>query len=365
MIENMTTEKILVPLGDRTYPIYIGSNILDDLPLHLEEVEFPQRIALITNDKVNGLFGDQVLNSLRSSGYSVTLILISDGEEFKNLATLEQIYYELIKNNFDRGTGLIALGGGIIGDIVGFAAATFLRGVPFVQIPTTLLAQVDSSVGGKTAVNHSLGKNLIGAFYQPQLVLIDVNTLNSLDSREVSAGLAEVVKYGIIKDHDFFCWLEANIESIEARETSSLISAVKRSCQIKADIVEVDEKEGSIRAYLNYGHTFGHAVETLAGYGQWKHGEAVSIGMVVAAKISQSLDMCSAEDVARIVGILKRLNLPVEPPKFPLNDYVSAMQRDKKVKQGTLTLILNQQIGNVLLKMVPDISAIFTSILKL
>ena len=358
------TEEISVPLGDRTYPILIGANILASLPDELVKIAFPKRIALITNSKVDDLYGQQVAQSLQDAGFSVAKIIIPDGEEYKNLATLEQIYDELIANNFDRGTGLVALGGGIIGDIAGFAAATFLRGIPFVQVPTTLLAQVDSSVGGKTAVNHPLGKNLIGAFYQPQLVLIDVATLNSLDPREVSAGLAEVVKYGIIKDYDFFCWLEENVDRLREVDITCLISAVKRSCQIKADIVEVDEKEGSIRAFLNYGHTFGHAIEALTEYGQWKHGEAVAIGMVVAAKISLALGLCSAEDVCRITDLLKRLNLPVVPPEYSLPEYVAAMQRDKKVKEGTLTLILNQGIGQVVLKKVPDVASVFLPILK-
>lgn len=357
-------EEIRVPLGDRSYPLLIGANILQCLPERLSACKFPKRIALVTNAKVDNLYGFQVFNSLLQHGFSVVKILIPDGEEYKNLATLEQIYDELIANKFDRGTGLIALGGGVIGDIAGFAAATFLRGIPFVQIPTTLLAQVDSSVGGKTAVNHSLGKNLIGAFYQPQLVLIDVTTLNTLEPREVAAGLAEVVKYGIIKDYQFFSWLEDNAAKLEKREITSLIAVVKRSCQIKADIVEIDEKEGSVRAYLNYGHTFGHAIEALTEYGQWKHGEAVAIGMVVAARISQAHGLCSAADVTRIIELLKRFNLPITPPDFSLCDYVAAMQRDKKVNDGTLTLILNQGIGEVRLHKVSDVASVFSTILQ-
>jgi len=356
-------EEITVPLGDRSYQILIGADILATLPDKLLSIDFPKRIALITNDKVDGLYGQQVVSALEGGGFSVVKIIIPDGEEFKNITTLEQIYDELIENGFDRGTGLVALGGGVVGDIVGFAAATFLRGLPFVQIPTTLLAQVDSSVGGKTAVNHPLGKNLIGAFYQPKLVLIDVATLKSLESREVAAGLAEVVKYGVINDSDFFCWLENNVEKLQALDISSLKAAVKRSCQIKADIVEIDEKEGSIRAFLNYGHTFGHAVEALTEYECWKHGEAVAIGMVIAAKISQSLDLCSAEDVARIADLLMRFDLPVDPPDFLLVDYVAAMQRDKKVKDGTLTLVVNRGIGKVSLKQIPDVASVFSTIL--
>jgi len=357
-------EKITVNLAERSYPILIGAEILGNLAKHLDEIGFPKRVALVSNPKVYDLFGQIVTDSLRAAGYSVHEINVPDGEEYKTLQTLEQIYDELIRNNFDRGSGLIALGGGVIGDMVGFAAATFLRGIPFVQVPTTVLAQVDSSVGGKTAVNHPLGKNLIGAFYQPALVLIDVVTLETLEPREVAAGFAEVVKYGIIKDFDFFCWLEQHADALKKLERSALVEAVKRSCQIKADIVEVDEKEGSIRAFLNFGHTFGHAVETLSGYNKWKHGEAVAIGMVVAATIAQQENLCRFEDVARIESLLLRFDLPVTPPGFPLEDYVAAMQRDKKVKEGTLSLVLNQGIGTVQLRKVTDISNVFSSILN-
>lgn len=357
-------EKITVPLGDRSYPIYIGTDILKTLGDKLLEIGFPKRVAIVSNPTVRQHYGDAVCKSLLASGFDFLEIILPDGEEYKNLQTLEQIYDELIRNNFDRSTGLIALGGGVIGDMVGFAAATFLRGVPFVQIPTTLLAQVDSSVGGKTAVNHPLGKNLIGAFYQPEMVLIDVATLKTLDPREVSAGMAEVVKYGVIKDESFFVWLEENHLLLQNCQTDALITAVKKSCQIKADIVEIDEKEGSIRAFLNYGHTFGHAIEALAGYGQWKHGEAVAVGMVIAARISAAQGLCDQADVERIIVLLKSLNLPVDPPDYSLNDYVVAMQRDKKVKHGTLTLVLNQGIGSVKLSQVPDVSTVFSTILN-
>ncbi len=358
------TEIITVPLGDRSYPIHIGTDILKTLGDKLKEIGFPQRVAIVSNPTVSQYYGSIVSNTLSTAGFDLLEITLPDGEEFKNLQTLEQIYDELIRNNFDRSTGLIALGGGVIGDMVGFAAATFLRGVPFVQIPTTLLAQVDSSVGGKTAVNHPLGKNLIGAFCQPEMVLIDVATLNTLAPREVAAGMAEVVKYGVIKDENFFAWLEDNYLPLQNCETDALIAAVKKSCQIKADIVEIDEKEGSVRAFLNYGHTFGHAIESLAGYGQWKHGEAVAVGMIVAAKISAAQGLCEQADVQRIVALLKALKLPVEPPDYSLNDYVAAMRRDKKVKHGTLTLVLNQGIGNVKLSQVPDISTVFSEILN-
>jgi 3-dehydroquinate synthase len=356
-------ESLTVNLAERSYPIIIGAEVLASIARYLDNIGFPKRVALVSNQKIYGLYGKVVRESLLSADYSVHEIYVPDGEEYKTLQTLEHIYDELISQNFDRGSGLIALGGGVIGDMVGFAAATFLRGVPFAQIPTTLLAQVDSSVGGKTAVNHALGKNLIGSFYQPELVLIDVSSLETLEPREISAGLAEVVKYGIIKDYDFFCWLEQHVEALKKLDRNALIAAVKRSCQIKADIVEVDEKEGSIRAFLNYGHTFGHAVETLAGYGVWKHGEAVAIGMVVAAKISQLEGLCRAEDVDRIASLLLRLDLPVSPPEYSLEDYVAAIKRDKKIRQGTLSLVLNQGIGKVQLRKISNISTVFSSIL--
>ena len=274
------------------------------------------------------------------------------------------IYDALINQGFDRGCGLIALGGGVIGDMAGFAAATFLRGIPYVQIPTTLLAQVDSSVGGKTAVNHPLGKNLIGSFYQPELVLIDIVTLKTLEPKDVSAGLAEVIKYGVIHDYEFFCWLENNAGLLKDREPNALIHAVKRSCEIKADIVGKDEKEGSIRAFLNYGHTFGHAIEALSGYGQWKHGEAVAAGMVVAAKISLCFGLCQQEDINRLTGLLQVFDLPVDPPAFSLEAYVTAMQRDKKINKGTLSLVLNRGLGDVTLQKVTDISSVFSSVLS-
>ena len=247
--------------------------------------------------------------------------------------------------------------------MAGFAAATFLRGIPYVQIPTTLLAQVDSSVGGKTAINHPLGKNLIGAFYQPEMVLIDIDVLKTLASRDISAGLAEVVKYGVIRDKDFFVWLENNRQKLKDRDSEALIYAIKRSCQIKAEIVAADKKEGSIRAYLNYGHTFGHAIENLSGYGQWKHGEAVAVGMVVASKIALEQGLCERQDVERLTRLLQALDLPTDPPNFSLAEYVASMQRDKKVRQGDLTLVLNRGIGDVVLHKTTEIASIFTSIL--
>ena len=357
-------EIIKVPLADRTYPILIGTDTLKSLGEELAAVDFPRKVAVISNPTVSKLYGTQVRYSLEDNGFSVLEYNVPDGEEYKNFETLQSIYDVLVGNGFDRGSGIIALGGGVIGDMAGFAAATFLRGIRCAQIPTTLLAQVDSSVGGKTAVNHPLGKNLIGAFYQPDLVLIDTWTLKTLDPRDVAAGLAEVVKYGVIRDVDFFNWLEGHVSDLLNRSPESLIYAVKKACQIKADIVEVDEKEGSVRAFLNYGHTFGHAVESLSGYGQWKHGEAVAIGMIVAARISCRMGLCSQNDVDRLTGLLQTLGLPVSAPSFPLEDYLAAMQRDKKVRNGKLSLVLNCGLGDAVLKEVSDLKEIFSAALS-
>ncbi len=354
-----------VSLGERSYPIHVGDGLLSAMGERLQEINFPHQVAVVSNPLVANLYADPVMLSLQQAGFDPRLMLVPDGEDYKNLATLQLIYDQLIDQRFDRGCGLLALGGGVIGDMAGFAAATFLRGIPFVQVPTTLLSQVDSSVGGKTAVNHPRGKNLIGAFYQPQLVVIDVATLHTLDPREVSAGLAEVIKYGVIRDANFFAWLENHQELLRQGDPDALVYAIKKSCQIKADIVEIDERESSIRAHLNFGHTFGHAIENLAGYGQWKHGEAVAVGMVVAAKIACNKGLCGTDDVARLAQLLRAVKLPVDPPDYPLAAYVDAMQRDKKVKQGALTMVLNQGIGTVVLEPVTDLAGLFTTILNL
>lgn len=356
-------QRLTVPLGDRSYPILIGNDVASALGAELNEIGFPEKVAVISNPTVDALYGEVVCKQLSESGFDVFQSNIPDGEEYKDSVHLESIYDALIGSGFDRGCGLIALGGGVVGDMAGYVAATFLRGIPYVQIPTTLLAQVDSSVGGKTAINHRLGKNLIGAFYQPELVFIDINTLNTLEPREVSAGLAEVVKYGVIRDSDFFCWLENNATRLRERDPQALIHAVKRSCEIKADIVRQDEKEGSIRAFLNYGHTFGHAIEHLTGYGQWKHGEAVAVGMLVACKISVMLGYCRQDDYERLFSLVHQLELPIEPPDFPLESYVDSMKRDKKVNKGALTLVLNNGIGEATLYKAEDVNSVFSQII--
>ncbi len=348
-------KQIIVGLGERSYPIWIGERILASIGSALNDVAFPKKVAIVTNPTVGELYCDQIVDSLVASGRQVSVIRVPDGEEYKTIDTLENIYDVLIERKFDRYCGLIALGGGVIGDMAGFAAATFLRGIPFVQIPTTLLSQVDSSVGGKTGVNHPQGKNLIGAFYQPKHVHIDVMALETLPKREYVSGLAEVIKYGIIRDVEFFRWLEDHRELLADRSTDALAYAVMISCQIKANVVENDEKEQGVRVILNLGHTFGHAVETLAGYGVIKHGEAVSIGMVMAAQVSARLNLCSAEDVKRIIDLLTYFDLPVTPPDFSVTDYLSVMQRDKKVKDGVLRLVLNHGIGSAELHQVESL----------
>ena len=357
-------EHLHVGLGERAYPIWIGNGILQHLDEALREVDFPKRVALVTNPVINDLFGESVLHVLQKAGFSVSVILLPEGEENKNLQTLQTIYDALIQEGFDRTSGLIALGGGVVGDMTGFAAATFLRGIPFIQVPTTLLAQVDSSVGGKTGVNHPLGKNLIGAFYQPRHVHIDVATLNTLPPREFSAGMAEVIKYGIIRDSDFFNALVNQREQLLARSAGPLIDTVKRACQIKADVVEIDEKESSVRAILNFGHTLGHAVETLSGYGEYRHGEAVAIGMVIAAKISQRLGLCAEGDVTAIKNLLASFSLPTVPPPHSADAYLKAMMRDKKVRQGVPRMVLNIGIGDCQVLEISNLRQVLTDVLQ-
>lgn len=359
-----TLESITVGLEERSYPIHIGEGTLDLFPEYLSECRFPTNVVLVTNETVNNLYGDLLLSILENVGLTVSVISIEDGELYKNLNTLSYIYDELVNYNVDRSSGIIALGGGVVGDIAGFAAATFLRGIPYIQIPTTLLSQVDSSVGGKTAVNHPQGKNLIGAFNQPELVCIDIDLLNSLPEREFNAGLAEVVKYGIIRDRSFFNWLKQQQSLLLRKDSDTLIHAIKTSCQIKSDIVEIDEKESSLRAILNFGHTFGHAVESLTGYRDFLHGEAVSIGMVVAAKVAQSLDHCTANDVAEICDLLTGFNLPIVAPDFSISDYLEAMMHDKKVKSGKLNMVFNRGIGDTVIEEIASPEILLKEILS-
>jgi 3-dehydroquinate synthase len=306
-------------------------------------------VAIVTNTTVAPLYLATLTDSLQAAGVTVMAIVLPDGEAYKNSDTLNTIYDALLQHRCERSTTLIALGGGVIGDLTGYAAATYLRGVPFIQIPTTLLSQVDSSVGGKTGINHPLGKNMIGAFYQPQVVLADIDTLQTLPPREYSAGVAEVIKYGLIRDAQFFDWLERHMAKLMQLDEAVLSEAIYRSCQNKADVVAKDEHEQGERALLNLGHTFGHAIENAMGYGVWLHGEAVAAGTMMAADLSQRMDWLSADDVARIKNSLLAANLPLMPPKLGAAKYLDLMGLDKKVENGKIRLVLQQGIGRAVI----------------
>lgn len=335
-------QPLTVDLGDRTYPIYIGQKLLGDPELLQRHIRGNQ-VLVVTNETVAPLYLERLHAGLQ--GFRVADVILPDGEEYKNLDVLNQVFDRLLEQRFDRGCTLIALGGGVVGDMTGFAAACYQRGVDFIQVPTTLLSQVDSSVGGKTGVNHPLGKNMIGAFYQPRAVIIDIDTLNTLPDRELSAGLAEVIKYGLINDAAFFTWLENNMEALLARDPQALAYAIRVSCADKAAVVAADEKESGQRALLNLGHTFGHAIETGMGYGVWLHGEAVAAGMCLAAKMSLLLGWMSTETLERIRTLVKRANLPIEPPEMPVERFLELMSVDKKVLAGKLRLVLMRDIG--------------------
>lgn len=337
-----------VSLAERSYPIHIGSGVLTQAELILPHLK-TRRVAIVTNEVVAPLYLASLQGALEQAGVQVHAVVLPDGEAHKDLTTLNLIYDQLLGTRCERSTTLIALGGGVIGDMTGFAAATYQRGVPFIQIPTTLLSQVDSSVGGKTAVNHPLGKNMIGAFYQPKLVLADTTTLNTLPDRELKAGLAEVIKYGLIRDLPFFEWLEANLEKLLARDPEALAYAIERSCWNKAEVVARDETEQGERAHLNLGHTFGHAIEAGMGYGVWLHGEAVAAGTMMAAELSRRLGWLTEADIERIRAIHVRAGLPVQGAAMSPEEYVGHMRHDKKVESGKLRLILLQAIGQALI----------------
>jgi len=345
-------QTLTVALGDRAYPIHIGSGLLDRPALILPHLKTPQA-AIVTNTTVGPLYLERVQSALVAAGIKVVTIVLPDGEAYKNSESLNHIYDVLLQNRMERKATLIALGGGVIGDLTGFAAATYLRGVPFIQIPTTLLAQVDSSVGGKTGINHPLGKNMIGAFYQPQVVLADTDTLNTLPDRELSAGLAEVIKYGLISDLPFFEWLEANMELLLARDPQALTYAILRSCQNKAEVVAADEREAGRRALLNFGHTFGHAIEAGMGYGKVLHGEAVGTGMLMAAVLSEKLGWIGAPEVARIRALIVKARLPDIAPDLGAEKYLDLMGLDKKVEGGKLRFVLLKAIGNAVVSEAP------------
>lgn len=337
---------LTVDLGDRSYPIHIGPDLLGKADLITPHIHGKQ-VLVVTNDTVAPLYLEKVMQSL--GDFNSSSIILPDGEQYKTLETVNDIFTRLLENRFNRDATLIALGGGVIGDITGFAAASYQRGIDFIQIPTTLLAQVDSSVGGKTGVNHPLGKNMIGAFNQPNCVIADTATLNTLEDRQLSAGIAEIIKYGLIRDSDFLKWLQENMDKLLSREPDTLAYAIEKSCQCKADIVANDEKEQGVRALLNLGHTFGHAIEAASGYGNWLHGEAVAAGMAIAAELSQRLGWISSSDVDTVNAILKTANLPVKSPTEISNDrFQELMAIDKKVMDGTLRLVLLKSIGEAI-----------------
>jgi len=339
----MMATEVYVNLAERSYPIHIQAGLFKQNSLLLEHIH-GKRVCIVSNNIVFPLYGQQLKQLL--SSFLVDEIIINDGEAEKNLNNFNQIISHLLEHGHGRDSTLIALGGGVIGDLTGFVAACYQRGIDFIQCPTTLLSQVDSSVGGKTAVNHPLGKNMIGAFYQPQLVFIDTDTLSTLPVREFNAGMAEVIKYGILGDADFFNWIEANQIKIKAGDKLALAYMIQRCCQCKADIVAQDERESGVRALLNLGHTFGHAIEAAQGYGQWLHGEAVATGMVLAAKLSVHMNLLAPSELRRIEALLEFFELPlVAPANMSFSDFIAHMRRDKKNLNGKLRLIIPSEIG--------------------
>lgn len=336
-----------VALGERSYPIFIGKDLLCKKEL-VEPYVVGQQVMIVSNETVAPLYLSKVKDLF--SQFDVHEVILPDGEQYKNLEVLNRIFNSLLENRFERKCTLVALGGGVIGDMTGFAAACYQRGVPFIQIPTSLLAQVDSSVGGKTGVNHELGKNMIGAFHQPRCVIADTNTLNTLDDRQLSAGIAEVIKYGLIRDLAFFEWLEVNMQSLLHRDSEALAYAIERSCQNKAEVVAEDEKEGGVRATLNLGHTFGHAIEAGTGYGKWLHGEAVGTGMLMAADLSQRMGQLTDQDVHRIDNIIDGARLPTRSPvDMDYGKFMKYMTVDKKVEAGSIRFILLDAIGKAII----------------
>jgi 3-dehydroquinate synthase len=346
--------EIRVELGEESYGIFIGSSILDRVGEKLRRYEFSPKIAIVSNPTVYHLYGKRVVSSIRQEGYEVHVVLIPDGEEYKDFLWAYYILSELLKSGLDRKSAIIALGGGVVGDIAGFCASTYMRGIAHVQIPTTLLSQVDSSVGGKTGVNHHLGKNMIGTFYQPKLVWIDVDTLRTLPKREFLAGMAEVIKYGVIWDKPFFDHLYAERGQIIDLTPDALMGIISRSCEIKADVVSRDERETGLRAILNFGHTIGHAIETVTGYNRYLHGEAVAMGMVYEAEVAEHMKILSAEQKEELKTLIGDYGIPHRPDDLPDASLVlKAMALDKKALSGNLRMVLPEEIGRV--KIVSDI----------
>ena len=348
-----SSERVEIQLGERSYPILIGASLIAE-PNHLDAVPSATAALIVTNTTVAPLYAAGLCQALADRFQRIHVLELPDGEAHKDWQTLTLIFDALLGHGCDRRTVLFALGGGVVGDMTGFAAASYMRGVPFVQVPTTLLAQVDSSVGGKTAINHPLGKNMIGAFYQPRLVLCDLSTLSTLPARELSAGLAEVIKYGPIYDMKFFEWIEDNIDALMAREPAALSHAIKRSCEIKAAVVGADERETGVRAILNFGHTFGHAIESGMGYGNWLHGEAVGCGMVMAAHLSERLGGVDAAFVRRLTALIVRAGLPVTAPALGAERYLELMQIDKKSEAGEIRFVVLDEPGSASMRAAPD-----------
>jgi 3-dehydroquinate synthase len=338
-------EKITVSLGERSYPITIAAGLFND-PASFWPLKAGDNVMLVTNQTLAPLYLEKLSTLLTAAGVKVDQVILPDGEQYKTLAVMDQVFTALLQKPHGRDTTLIALGGGVIGDLTGFAAASYQRGVRFIQVPTTLLSQVDSSVGGKTAVNHPLGKNMIGAFYQPASVVIDTDCLHSLPPRELASGLAEVIKYGIILDGEFFTWLERNLDLLLTLDTQAMAYCIRRCCELKAEVVAADERENGQRALLNLGHTYGHAIEAHMGYGNWLHGEAIAAGMVMAARTAERLGQFKTDDVDRVIALLQRAGLPVHgPEEMKAEDYLPHMMRDKKVLAGELRLVLPLSIG--------------------
>ncbi len=350
-----------VALGERSYAIHVGPGLLADAGPLLAPLLPQPRVVIVTNPVVAGHWLAPLRQSLAAAGIGSESIVIPDGESFKSWTTLNDVLTRLLEINAERSTTLVALGGGVVGDICGFAAAIYQRGMRFVQVPTTLLAQVDSSVGGKTAINHPLGKNMIGAFHQPRAVVIDTDCLRTLPGRELAAGLAEVIKTAAIRSRAFFEWLEANLPRLVARDAEALVYAVAESCRIKSEIVAADERETGERALLNFGHTFGHAIETGVGYGEWLHGEAVAAGMIRAAVLSERLGLLARDDVERLRALVLRAGLPVEAPRLGTERYLALMGRDKKVVAGSIRFVLLRSIGDAFVTAdvsLPDLRAV-------
>ena len=356
-MQNPLVRSVDIALGERSYPILIAESLFDD-PETFAGVPSASIALIVTNTTVGPLYAARLQRALHARFKSVHIVILPDGEEFKTWQPLNLIFDSLLSNGCDRKTVLFALGGGVVGDMTGFAAASYMRGVPFVQVPTTLLAQVDSSVGGKTGINHPRGKNMIGAFYQPQLVVCDLDTLKTLPQRELSAGLAEVIKYGPIADMAFFDWIETHLGALLARDAAALAHAVKRCCEIKAWVVGQDERESGLRAILNFGHTFGHAIEAGLGYGKWLHGEAVGCGMVMAAHLSHRLGLVSADFVARIANLVQQAGLPVIGPKLSNSDnagrYLELMRVDKKAVAGEIRFVVIDGPSSASMRSAPD-----------